>query len=78
MKHVVTALSLAALAALSSVAHADGAPAGSIEKAATFASGNAATALAVGVGAATIIVVTVIGAEGGGNTATSTATATAQ
>lgn len=80
MKHVVTALTLAGLAALTSVAHAAdaGAPAGSIEKASTFAAGNAATAVAVGVGAATVIAVTVIGAEGGGNTATSTATATAQ
>ena len=79
MKPVVTALTLATLAVLSSVAHADAPPTGSIDKAASFAAGNAgATAAAVGLGLGTIIAVTVDGAEGGGSTATSTATTPAQ
>lgn len=82
MKHAVTALTLAVLAATSTIAHAEdtasAGAAGSIEKASGFAAGDISTVIAVGVGAATAIGVLVIGAEGGGSTSTSTATSTAQ
>ena len=82
MKHAVIGLTLAVLAATSTVARAEDAapPAGSIEKASGFAAGDISTVIAVGLGASTAIAVLVVGAEGGGNTgtATSTATSTAQ
>lgn len=90
MKHVVTGLTLALLAATSTVASAaDPKPAGaagSVEKASTFANGNVATIIAIGAGAATGIAVYVLGASDGSNststgtstsTSTSTSTATA-
>lgn len=81
MKHAVIGLTLAVLAATSTVARAEDVPsagsAGTIEKASGFAVGDISTVVAVGLGAGTAIAVLVIGAEGGGN-GTSTATSTAQ
>lgn len=78
MKHAVLGLTLALLAATSTVARAEDAEAGAagtIEKASGFAVGDISTVIAVGLGATTAIAVLVVGAEGGG---TSTATSTAQ
>lgn len=79
MKHAVIGLTLAVIAATSSVAFAaDGGAAGSVEKAASFADGNVATIVAIGTGAATGIAVYVLGAsDGASSTATSTSTSTA-
>lgn len=77
MKHAIVGLTLAVMASMSAVAHADeGAPpAGSIEKASDLAVGDVSTVIAVGLGVGTAIAVVVIGAEGGGGTATATSTA---
>lgn len=77
MKHAAIGLTIAVLAATSSVAFAqDGGAAGTVEKAANFADGNVATIGAIGVGAATGIAVYVLGAsDGAPSTATATSTA---
>jgi len=76
MKHVVTGLTLALLAAASTVVSAaDPQPAGaagSVEKAATFANGNVATIIAIGAGAATGLAVYVLGASDGANSTSTT------
>lgn len=80
MKHAAIGMTLAVLAATSSVAFAkDAGAAGNVEKAASFADGNVATIVAIGAGAATGIAVYVLGSSDGSNsTATATATSTAQ
>jgi len=77
VKHAAIGMTLAVLAATSSVAFAkDAGAAGNVEKAASFADGNVATIVAIGAGAATGIAVYVLGSSDGANATTSTATAT--
>lgn len=82
MKHAVIGLTLAVLAATSTVVSAaDPAPtggaAGTIEKAASFAEGNVATIIAVGTGAAAGIAAYVLGSSDGSTATATTSTATA-
>lgn len=80
MKHAAIGMTLAVLAATSSVAFAkDAGAAGNVEKAASFADGNVATIVAIGAGAATGIAVYVLGSSDGASATTATtATSTAQ
>jgi len=85
VKHVVTAVAVALVAATFPIANAQdakpepapGAPAGNVATASSFADGSLPTILAIGLGVSAAITVFVVGAgDNGPNNSTSTATAT--